>query len=124
FEASLPPELDHPFIKKRPKRACLNAWAVVYPGDGRQVAHIHPDSWLTGVYYVSAPKPSEHVRNGCLVLGALEIGGLNVGPPWGTRNINPVPGRLVLFPAYVPHATIPTRSSERRICVAFDVEGC
>jgi uncharacterized protein (TIGR02466 family) len=123
FEANLTEELDHPFIKKRPKRAWLNAWAVVYPGDGRQVAHIHPDSWLTGVYYVSAPKPScEDLRNGCLVLGALEMEGLSIAPPWGIRDINPVPGRLVLFPSYVPHATIPTRSSDRRICIAFDVE--
>ena len=41
FEANLTEELDHPFVRRRPKRAWLNAWAVVYPGDGRQVAHIH-----------------------------------------------------------------------------------
>jgi thioredoxin-like negative regulator of GroEL len=123
FETKLNEGLDHPFIKRRPKHAFLNAWAVVYPGDGRQIAHIHPGSWLTGVYYVSAPKPSrEDLRSGCLVLGALEMDGLNVNPPWGIRNINPVPGLLVMFPSYVPHATIPTGSTERRICIAFDVE--
>jgi uncharacterized protein (TIGR02466 family) len=123
FEANLTEELDHPFIKSRPERAWLNAWAVVYPGDGRQVAHIHPHSWLTGVYYVSAPKPScEHPRGGCLVLGALEMEGLNIDPPWGIRDIIPSPGRLVLFPSYVPHATIPTGSTDRRICIAFNVE--
>jgi uncharacterized protein (TIGR02466 family) len=123
FEANLTEELDHPFINSRPKRASVNAWAVVYSGGSRQVAHIHPDSWLSGVYYVSTPKPScEEPRNGCLVLGALEIEGVNVAPPWGVRDINPAPGRLVLFPSYVPHATIPTRSNDRRICIAFDVE--
>jgi hypothetical protein len=55
FEADLPEQLDDPFIKRRPKRAWLNAWAVVYPGDGRQVAHIHPTGWLSGIYYVSVP---------------------------------------------------------------------
>jgi hypothetical protein len=36
--------------------------------------------------------------------------------------IEPVPGRLVLFPSYVPHATIPPGSSDgARICVTFDV---
>jgi uncharacterized protein (TIGR02466 family) len=123
FEANLTEELDHPFINRRPKRAWLSAWGVVYSGASRQVAHIHPDSWLSGVYYVSAPKPSsQEARNGCLALGALEIEGVNVAPPWGVRDINPVPGRLVLFPSYVPHATIPTRSNDRRICIAFDVE--
>ncbi len=123
FEANLTEQLDDPFIKRRPKRAWLNAWAVVYPGDGRQVAHIHPASWLSGVYYVSAPKPSyADLRSGCLVLGAIEMDGLNIDPPWGIRDISPAPGRLVLFPSYVPHATIPTGSTEKRICIAFDVE--
>jgi tetratricopeptide (TPR) repeat protein len=122
FEANLTKELDHPFIKRRPKRAWLNAWAVVYPGHGRQVAHIHEEGWLSGVYYVSAPKTCEDVRDGCLVLGAIEEG-LNVDPPWGIRYIRPAPGRLVLFPSYIPHATIPTGSTDKRICIAFDVEG-
>jgi uncharacterized protein (TIGR02466 family) len=123
FEGNLSEQLDDPFITRRPRRAWINAWAVVYPGDGRQVAHIHPTSWLTGVYYVSAPKPScEDLRSGCLVLGALEMDGQNVEPPWGIRDISPAPGRLVLLPSYVPHATIPTGSTEKRICVAFNVE--
>jgi uncharacterized protein (TIGR02466 family) len=122
FEVNLPEELDHPFVRKRPKRAWLNAWAVVYPGDGRQVAHIHASGWLSGVYYVSVPKTScEDLRNGCLVLGALELEGANIEPPWGIRDIRPIPGRLVLFPSYVPHATIPTRSTDKRICIAFNV---
>jgi hypothetical protein len=122
FEVNLCEELDHPFVKRRPKRAWLNAWAVVYPSDGHQVAHIHASGWLSGVYYVSVPKTScDNLRNGCLVLGALELEGVNVVPPWGVRDIKPIPGRLVLFPSYVPHATIPTRSSDKRICIAFNV---
>jgi uncharacterized protein (TIGR02466 family) len=123
FEAKLPETLDHPFIKRRPKGAHLNAWAVVYSGEGHQVAHIHGTGWLSGVYYVSVPKQScSDPRNGCLVLGAMEIEGLNLAPPWGMRDIHPCSGRLVLFPSYVPHATIPTGSPNKRICIAFDVK--
>jgi tetratricopeptide (TPR) repeat protein len=123
FEANLPEGLEDTFVKRRPKRACLNAWAVVYPGDGHQSTHIHPYGWLSGTYYVSVPKTScEDSHGGCLVLGTLEeMKGLSVDPPWGIQNIRPVPGRLVLFPSYIPHATIPTRSTDRRICISFDV---
>jgi Flp pilus assembly protein TadD len=122
FEASLPTGLDHPFVEKRPKRARLESWAVVYPSDGRQTSHIHPDGWLSGVYYVSAPKTScDDQRSGCLVLGALDLKGLSVDPPWGTRDVHPAPGRLILFPSYIPHAVIPTQSADARICIAFDV---
>jgi uncharacterized protein (TIGR02466 family) len=114
---------DHPFARRRPKQASLTAWAVVYPGDARQVAHIHATAWLSGVYYVSVPKTLyDDPRKGCLVLGASELEGLNVKPPWGVQDIRPVPGRLVLFPSYIPHATIPTGATDRRICIAFDVK--
>jgi hypothetical protein len=122
YEANLPEGLNHPFVGGRPERAWLNAWAVAYPGDGHQVAHIHPGGWVSGVYYVSVPNKSGEPRDGVLVLGAIEMEGLKIDPPWGTRDISPAPGRLVLFPSYVPHATIPTRSTDRRICIAFDVE--
>ena len=122
FESSLPKDSAHPFVKRRPKQARLRAWAVVVRGGGRQVSHIHPDGWLSGVYYVSVPSPDrDDPRRGCLVLGSLEGKGLGVDPPWGTRDIQPAPGRLVLFPSYVPHATLPTQSGDARTCISFDV---
>ena len=42
-------------------------------------------------------------------------------PPWGTLQIEPVPGRLVLFPSCVPHATEASGVDGARISVAFDV---
>jgi Flp pilus assembly protein TadD len=124
FEVSLPEGLKDPFVTERPNQARLHAWAVVYPGDGRQMSHIHDDGWLSGVYYVTVPKISNgDPRAGCLVLGSLEHNGPSVDPPWGTRDIRPVPGRLVLFPSYLPHATIPTKSTDQRICISFDVIG-
>ena len=72
------------------------------------MSHIHDDGRLSGVYYVSVPKTSSvNPRAGCLVLVSSEHNGPSVDPPWGTRDVHPVPGRLVLFPSYIPHATIP-----------------
>jgi uncharacterized protein (TIGR02466 family) len=121
--ASIVNNLDHSFLANRPRRVRLDAWAVVYPGTGHQVSHIHSGGWLSGVYYVSAPKSvaSEDPDCGCLILGTIEGLMTMAAPPWGTRRIEPAPGRLVLFPSYVPHATQPTNSAERRICVAFDL---
>jgi hypothetical protein len=121
-EADLPERFEHPFVQRRPRRANLNAWAVISTGDGRQEPHIHAAGWMSGVYYVSAPRESTNdPRSGCLVLGAFETDVQSADPPWGIRHIAPVFGRLVLFPSYLPHATVPTRSSEERICISFDV---
>lgn len=121
FESKLPLDSACAFVDRRPKAARINAWAVVYPGGGRQLPHIHPDGWLSGVVCIRAPQVPPGGRGGNLVLGALEIDGREVAPAWGIREIRPVPGRLVLFPSYMPHATVPTNATGDRICVSFDI---
>lgn len=109
---------DHPFVAARPDEARFTPWALVFRGAGHQVLHHHPGPWLTGVYYVAAPDGPERP-------GALRIGGLpgwtEARPPWPVIDVEPVPGRLILFPSYVPHETLATGSDETRISVAFDV---
>ncbi len=122
FASTLPAESRDPFVETRPEEAWLDAWAIIFPGDGHQVTHIHPSGWLSGVYYVSAPKASgDDPRGGCLVLGSSDTNEVGVDPPWGLREIRPVPGKLVMFPSHVPHSTVPTKSPEARISIAFDV---
>ncbi len=103
-----------------PQRARLQAWAVVCRERGRQVAHIHPAGWLSGVYYVTGVDAFQKTNAGTLLLGALPDE-LEMDPPWSVNSIAPKPGRLVLFPSWVPHATAPTGPKEMRISVAFDV---
>jgi uncharacterized protein (TIGR02466 family) len=113
--------LPYGFAIGRPARARLQSWAVVYGSDGRQTVHRHPGGWLSGVFYVAAPRPQgENSYRGPLVIGAVDpVEG--VEPPWGTMDVEPVPGRLVMFPSYLPHATEPTGIEGARISVAFDV---
>lgn len=107
-----------------PAAVRLAAWAVVCGPSGRQASHRHPRGWLSGVYYVQAP-PAAAMGAGAgrLLLGALEEDA-GKDPPWDIRAIEPVPGRIVLFPSHVPHATEPTGCPEERISVAFDVIPC
>ena len=105
-----------------PAKAGLDVWATLFGGDGYELSHLHPSGWLSGVYYVSAPRlPDESGFGGALLLGALDKERHAVDPPWEVRRIEPVPGRLVLFPSYVPHATEPSGLAGERISVAFDV---
>lgn len=110
------------FASGRPRDAVLKSWAVIYGAQGRQNPHRHPEGWLSGVFYVSAPRADgESSYRGPLVLGQIDpMYGVN-DPPWGTKEIEPIPGRLVMFPSYVPHGTMPTGVDGARICVAFDV---
>jgi hypothetical protein len=109
---------SHPFVAARPTHATLKSWALLFDSRGHQRLHHHPGPWLTGVYYVTAP--SGPVRPGALRIGSVPHW-LGRRPPWPVLDIEPEPGRLVLFPSFVPHETLPTGSDEVRISVAFDV---
>jgi hypothetical protein len=111
-------EGDHPFVRWRPRRAMLNAWGLVFHSSGRQRVHCHPERWATGVFYVASP---EVEGDG----GSIRVGILpdwaGIDPPWPILTLKPVPGRLLIFPSFVPHDTVPTGAQGTRIAVAFDV---
>jgi tetratricopeptide (TPR) repeat protein len=111
----------HSFAATVPEACALDVWAVVLGPEGRQRPHRHPRGWVSGVFYVQAPKRTTTAAYS----GALAIGEINdkfgVTPPWGIREIEPVPGRLVLFPSYTPHGTRPSGAAGERISIAFDV---
>jgi len=122
YVANLSSNDETGFSIARPRCAQLNSWAVIYGSEGHQKSHRHPSGWLSGVFYVVAPrKDGETAYRGPLILGALDPKADGIDPPWRTKTVEPVPGRLVLFPSYVPHASESTGVAGARISVAFDV---
>jgi tetratricopeptide (TPR) repeat protein len=118
---NLPDDPDHPFIANAPARWTLNGWGVILQTQGHQRPHIHPSGWLSGVYYVRVPRGiGSGTHDGCIELGKPPA---NIGCRCShkTRHVAPRAGRMLLFPSYVYHHTIPFHDSENRISFAFDV---
>ena len=97
-------------------------WSVVMDTQGHQLPHMHPDGWVSGVYYVELPQSMHSAKD-------TQDGWIEFGRPLrelsGTtepevRVIRPEEGMLVLFPSYFYHQTIPFDSAEQRVCIAFD----
>lgn len=112
----------HPVMQTASPAWCLRAWGTLINAGGRQEAHMHPLGWLSGVYYVQLP----HDMNA----GGEHDGWLEFGQPPArmacrhrpaTRLIEPGAGRLVIFPSWLWHRTLPFRSEQQRISIAFDV---
>lgn len=121
YIAALPPQADHPFVAARPARYALRGWSVASAADEHFESHIHPQAWLSGVYYLAQPRDVRGTQRGWLQVGPPAQFGVTAQQGWVERAIEPVPGRLVLMPGYFYHATRPTQSDETRLCVAFNV---
>lgn len=123
FRRSLPPvDPGHPFLAHPRDRLIrfAGSWSVRLRSGGRHSNHVHPQGWISSALYVSLPerKADEPEDSGWFTLGSpderLEID----LPPW--RKIEPIETRLVLFPSWMWHGTVPFRDGER-LTVAFDV---
>jgi hypothetical protein len=121
FAAGLAGQGDD-FAQACPEVAALSGWAVVCGAEGYQASHYHPKGWLSGVAYIAGVRAPDEARyRGALRVGQLGSDYAGGAPPWGVVEVEPVPGRVVLFPSYTPHATAPSGLDGQRISVAFDV---
>ena len=113
-----------PFTPNRPGAGFFDMWCVVLQRGGHQVPHIHPEAWLSGVYYPQLPQLPAEIRSGTGCEGWLEFAPPDrpfpsrLRPP--TLRVRPVEGLLVLFPSYLHHRTIPFEGDGTRVSVAFD----
>jgi len=120
----LPDDPDHPAVKWVPGTWKITSWGVVMFDRGHERAHIHPKAWLSGVFYLSLPdviNDATKAHEGWLEFGR-PTSDLHVQAAPTLRHYQPTYGEMFLFPSYFYHGTIPFRSKQRRICVAFDVE--
>lgn len=124
YKAQLPDDPSHPAVRWAPDKWRLTAWGVVMHNRGHERPHIHPNGWLSGVFYPQLPAVIDDPARrpeGWLEFGK-PTGQLNVAGGFDIRQYRPVLGEMFLFPSYLYHGTVPFRSEERRVCVAFDVE--
>jgi tetratricopeptide (TPR) repeat protein len=120
---ALPPaDPRHPLLRHRRDRVVrfAGSWSVQLRSGGRHSNHVHPQGWISSALYVALPprRPGDPDDAGWLTLGApAEDLGLGLEP---TQKVEPKPGRLVLFPSWMWHGTVPFAEGGR-LTVAFDV---
>lgn len=97
------------------------AWSVRLRPGGYHRDHYHSEGWLSSAFYVETPKAALETpeREGWIRFGRPPS---PVSPPMAADHYErPQPGRLVLFPSYMWHGTVPFHTDERRMTIAFDV---
>lgn len=108
---------DHPWVQARPGRWTLSLWGTILQPGGAVGPHIHAPNWLSGVYYPwsDAPPPA---GQGWFAIGCLPAA---LGGGGTVSTIEPRAGRMILFPSFLWHATLPFGGSAPRPSFAFDL---
>lgn len=103
----------------------LEAWANVNRAGDFNRTHIHGGSTWSGTYYVDAGEPAPDAEHGTALylMDPGQGGGGNFFPNLVPTSVfvRPEAGRMVLFPAYLPHMVFPHRGKRPRISIAFNL---
>jgi tetratricopeptide (TPR) repeat protein len=97
------------------------SWSVKLNNMGYHSNHMHPLGWLSSAFYVTLPEEiqSEQKKAGWFHVGVPNIELETELPP--TRFIKPEIGKLILFPSFLWHGTVPFKEESYRLTVAYDV---
>ncbi|MDM7955692.1 tetratricopeptide repeat protein [Blastomonas sp.] len=117
---ALPDDATHPFSSRKTTAfAFSGSWSVRLSDGGHHTNHIHPEGWISAVYYVAVPDAVADGHSGWLKFGET---GMHLGEREQIlQQVRPQPGLLVLFPSYFYHGTVPFADTAHRTTIAFDI---
>ena len=106
-------------------------WSIINPPGNGNRAHCHPNSLWSGCYYIQAPEGAGSIEfidpRSITIMNPPMYERKNRPPECRTKiSYKPVPGRLVLFPAWLYHGVDTNLSKEKgpggdRIIIAFNI---
>lgn len=116
---------DHPVGQRNTgKYRLTGAWSVRLHGGGFHVNHVHPEGWISSSFYVDVPDgtASDKDQKGWIKFGEppFKVPDGSGGFMGAEHVIAPKAGRLVLFPSYMWHGTIPIDEGKTRMTLPFD----
>jgi uncharacterized protein (TIGR02466 family) len=99
-------------------------WVNLRPPGTQHPAHTHPNNYLSGTYYVTAPAGGD-----AIVFRDPRVETNIIAPQFSEQtDLNareimvPVkPGMLVMFPSWLPHFVPPNQGNADRISISFNV---
>ena len=112
---------SHPLFARRSAQFLYSgSWSSRLRDRGFHSNSVHPKGWISSCYYVALPDAvaDEAAKQGWIKFGEPAFDAGFKEPV--RRTVQPRPGRLILFPSYMWHGTVPFCSSGARTTIAFD----
>lgn len=107
-------------------------WSIINPPGNGNRAHVHPNSLWSGVYYVQAPENAGKIEfidpRTVIIMNQPKYEAKKKRPRecWTKVNYKPVPGRMIIFPAWLYHGVDLNTSKEKgraadRVITSFNI---
>jgi uncharacterized protein (TIGR02466 family) len=99
-------------------------WANINPLGGQNSPHMHPNNFLSGVYYVSLPDDAGQITfsdprpQAQMIMPKVKAWNKYMG---NEIKLDTKPGRFVMFPAWLTHSVQINRSEKHRISISFNI---
>ena len=106
------------------KPTLLSLWTTIYPPGGYIPEHTHSNSLMSGVFYVKAPENCGNIvfKDISCVAKTMCVNNVRSFPTVDTTWTEPVEaGKMIVFPSWLPHLTLPNKSNEDRIILSFNI---
>ena len=102
-----------------------NMWANINYQGGYNRPHVHPNTLFSGVYYIkTSPNCGKLVCNdprpGIQTVMPARVKGKPPKDLWREVHLDPIEGRIIIFPAWLWHGVEPNQSNDIRISVSFN----
>ena len=124
---TLPSDDGHPLLGRTSSRwRFADSWSSRLDSGGFHTPHVHPHGWISSCYYVALPTVMVASEGAATSqAGWIQFGAPDLAVPGhaltARRAVQPKVGRLVLFPSFMWHGTVPFTDTQPRLTVAFDV---
>lgn len=113
---------DLPGSRNTGRYRISGAWSVLLRPHGHHLNHFHGKGWLSSACYIHVPGAVDgDDRQGWIKFGEPAM---PTTPPLPAEHfVRPEPGKLVLFPSWMWHGTVPFPGGpdDTRLTVAFDI---
>lgn len=97
-----------------------NMWASVYPKNTYVPEHVHPNSWMSGVFYVKADENTGVIKfKDPAYLAKTMVSRLH---EHSVLNLKVETGMMVIFPSWLPHETTRNMSDTHKVIVSFNMD--
>lgn len=107
-------------------------WSIINPPGNGNRAHVHPGCLWSGVYYVQAPENAGKIEfidpRTVLIMNQPKYETKKKRPRdcWTKVNFKPIPGRMVIFPAWLYHGVDTNMAKEKgragdRVILSFNI---